>query len=133
AELAAEIARVDAPVWLLGWRTDLADLFAAADVVVSTSVWEGSPLAVQEALRAGRPFVATDVGGVRSLVGAGAELVPSGDPAALADAIARVLDDPGHAASLVARSRLAAGRLPTEESTLARVMAVYSELLGRPV
>lgn len=133
AELAAEIELVDAPVRLLGWRTDLADLFAAADVVLSTSVWEGSPLAVQEALRAGRPLVATDVGGVRSLVGTGSELVPPGDPRALATAIAQVLDDPRHAAALVARGRAAADRLPTEESTFARVRAVYSELLGGPV
>ncbi|PZS36573.1 MAG: glycosyltransferase [Pseudonocardiales bacterium] len=133
AELAAEITRCAAPVRLLGWRTDLADLFAAADVVVSTSLWEGSPLAVQEALRAGRPLVATAVGGVPALVGDGAELVPPEDPAALAAAVARVLDDPDHAVSLVARGRVAAGRLPTEDSTFARVTAVYAELLGHSV
>lgn len=131
AEIAAEIARTNAPVQLLGWRTDMADLLRAADVVVVPSVWEGSPLVVQEALRAGRPLVATAVGGIPSLVGDGADLVPPGDPAAMADAIARILDDPAHAAALVARGALAADRLPSDETTLTRVIAVYAELLGR--
>lgn len=131
AEIAAEIARTNAPLQLLGWRTDMADLLRAADVVVVPSVWEGSPLAAQEALRAGRPLVATAVGGIPSLVGDGADLVPPGDPAAMAAAIARILDDPDHAAALVARGALAADRLPSDESTLTRVTATYAELLGR--
>lgn len=130
-EIAAEISRTNAPVRLLGWRTDLPDLLRAADVVVVPSVWEGSPLAAQEALRAGRPLVATAVGGIPSLVGDGADLVPPGDPAAMADAIVRILDDPGHAAALIARGALAAARLPSDDSTLTQVSAVYTELLGR--
>lgn len=131
--LATAITRLGAPVRLLGWRHDLADLLAAADVVVSSSIWEGSPLAVQEALRAGRPLVATAVGGVPSLVGRGADLVPASDPAALARAIAGVLDDPAHAATLISLGREAAARLPTEASTVRTVRAVYAELLGHPV
>lgn len=133
AAIAAMIARSGAPVRLLGWRTDLADLLAAADVVVVPSVWEGSPLAAQEALRAGRPLVATEVGGIARLVGDGADLVPPADPAALAAAIARVLDDPAHAAALVARGTEAAHRLPSDTSTLAQLRALYTELLGRPL
>ena len=129
--LTAEIRRTGAPVELLGRRTDVADLLAAADVVVSASSWEGSPLAVQEALRAGRPLVATAVGGVAGLVGAGADLVAPADPAALANAVAQVLDDPARAAALAARAAQAVGRLPTEASTVHRVAAVYAELLGR--
>lgn len=131
AEIAAEISRTKAPVRLLGWRTDLADLLRAADVVVVPSVWEGSPLAAQEALRAGRPLVATAVGGIPSLVGDGADLVPPGDAAAMAQAIARILDDPAHATALVARGVLAAARLPSDDSTVTQVSAVYAELLGR--
>ena len=132
-EIAAEISRTNAPVRLLGWRTDLADLLCAADVVVVPSVWEGSPLAAQEALRAGRPLVATAVGGIPSLVGDGADLVAAGDAAAMAEAIAQILDDPAHAAALVARGALAAARLPNDESTLTQLIAVYAELLGRPL
>jgi len=130
-ELAAEISRTGAPMRLLGWRTDVSDLLAAADLVVIPSVWESGPLAAQETLRAGRPLVATAVGGIPSLVGDGADLVPPGDPTAMADAIARILDDPGHAAALVTRGNQAADRLPSEESTLTQLRAVYAELLGR--
>lgn len=130
-EIAAEISRTNAPVRLLGWRTDLADLLLGADVVVVPSVWEGSPLAAQEALRAGRPLLATAVGGIPSLVGDGADLVPANDPEAMAEAIARILDDPTHAAALIARGAGAAARLPSDESTLTQVSAVYAELLGR--
>jgi len=131
AEIAAEIHRTGAPVRLLGWRTDVSDLLAAADMVVMPSAWESGPLAAQETLRAGRPLVATAVGGIPNLVGDGADLVPPGDPTAMAEAIARILDDPEHAAALVARGALAAGRLPSDASTLTQVIAVYTELLGR--
>ena len=61
-------ARIDAehlPVRLLGHRDDVPDLLAAADVVVSSAVWEGQPVGIQEALHAGAAVVATDVGGHR--------------------------------------------------------------------
>ncbi|MDP9396228.1 MAG: glycosyltransferase family 4 protein, partial [Actinomycetota bacterium] len=70
------------PVRLLGHREDVADLLAAADVVVLTSDWEARALVAQEALRAGVPLVATAVGGVPELVGDAAELVRPGRPAA---------------------------------------------------
>ena len=66
---------------LLGRRDDVADLLAAADVVVVASLWEGQPLAVQEALRAGPPVVATDAGGTAEVTGDAAVLVPPGDAA----------------------------------------------------
>lgn len=127
------IERAGAPVHLLGWRTDRAELLAAADVVVLPSRWEGSPLAVQEALRAGRPLVATSVGGVPALTRGAAELVPPDDPAALAAAVSRVLDHPELARDLAARAAAVGAALPTPEHTAERVAAVYRELLGRPI
>jgi len=130
AELEALIASRDAPVMLLGRRVDIPDLLRAADVVVWASVWEGSPLSVQEALRAARPLVATRVGGLPDLVGDGAVLVPPGDAEALAAAIDRVLQDDAWAATLTARAAEIARRLPNEHDTLAQVEAVYRELIG---
>jgi glycosyltransferase involved in cell wall biosynthesis len=78
-------------------RTDgVADLLAAADVVVVPSVWESGPLVAAEALALGRPVVATPVGFVPALIddGVTGRIVPIGDAAALAAAVARVLDDP---------------------------------------
>lgn len=131
AELAAHIAALAAPVRLLGHRTDIADLLAAADLVVLPSGWEARALAAQEALQAGRPLVAAAVGGLPGLLGDGALLIPPGDPAALAAAVGRLLDDPAAAADLAARGRQRAAAWPQEAGTVAAVAAVYAELLGR--
>jgi len=114
----------------LGQRDDVADLYAAADVVVLPSVWEARSLTAQEAMRAGRPLVVADVGGLSELVGDGAVLVPPGDPTALAAAVRRLLDDPAAAAELGARARVVAAAWPSEQDTLDRVAAVYAELLS---
>ncbi|HEY6797145.1 MAG TPA: glycosyltransferase family 4 protein, partial [Kineosporiaceae bacterium] len=130
AELAARINRDVLPVRLLGRRDDVADLLAAADVVVVPSAWEGQPLIVQEALRAGAAIVATDVGGVAEVAGDGALLVPPGDPRALAETLAGLLDDPLTAGALRARARARATQLPTEHDAGSQVLAIYRGLAG---
>ena len=133
-ELEAAISATGVPVRLLGRRDDVADLLAAADVVAMPSVWEGSPLAAHEALLAGRPLVATAVGGVPDLLAHGAGvLVPAGDAEALAGEIGRLLDDPAAAAALAERGLRRAADWPDADETVRRVRAVYAELLGRPV
>ncbi|QKV97934.1 glycosyltransferase family 4 protein [Streptomyces sp. NA02950] len=117
------------PVRLLGRRDDVPELLAAADVAVLSSRWEArSPLA-QEALHAGVPLVATAVGGVPELVGDAAELVPYGDPEALADAVAGLLADPARRVALAAAGRARAAGWPTEDDTVSHVLSVYDELV----
>jgi glycosyltransferase involved in cell wall biosynthesis len=128
--LRAELAARAPGIRWLGRREDVADLYAAADVVVLPSVWEARSLTAQEALRAGRPLVATDVGGIAGLVGDGAVLVPPGDVKALGAAVRRLLDNPGEAEALAARGRAVAATWPDEQDTVAQVAAVYAELLG---
>lgn len=128
SELERQIVDSNAPVRLLGDRTDVPDLLQAADVVALSSVWEGSPLAVSESLRAGVPFVGTAVGGVPDMVGDGGVLVAAREPGALAHAIAHVLDSPESADELRARAREAATHLPTDESVAAQVIATYERL-----
>jgi glycosyltransferase involved in cell wall biosynthesis len=130
-ELRALVEATRAPVRLLGWREDVADLLAAADVVVLPSRWEGSPLAAQEALRFGRPLVATTAGGVPDLVGDAALLVPPEDERALADGIDQLLADPGAAAELAARAARRAAGWPTVHDYAAAVAALYGQLLER--
>lgn len=130
AELSAEVARRGLPLALLGRRADVPDLLAAADLVVVPSVWEGQPLVVQEALRAPAAIVATDVGGVGETAGDGAVLVPAGDAAALAAAVARLLADPGERARLRARAAARAAALPTDDDAGRQVLAVYAAALN---
>jgi glycosyltransferase involved in cell wall biosynthesis len=102
-------------VHFCGWRRDLAAVYGDLDVVVNASRNEGTPVALIEALAAGRPVVATRVGGTPDLLGQGAYglLVPPADPEALAAAILEALADPASA-----RARAEAGRV--------RVLARYS-------
>jgi glycosyltransferase involved in cell wall biosynthesis len=132
AELAERIRAERLPVLLLGRRSDVADLLAAADLCVLPSRWEGSPFTGQEALRAGTPLVATRAGGMPDLFGDAAALVPLGDAEALADAVVRVLTDPGHAAALAEAGPRRAATWPDEAAAGRRLAAIYRELLGAP-
>jgi glycosyltransferase involved in cell wall biosynthesis len=103
-------------------REGVLRLFRAADASVLSSSWENFPHTVVEALAVGTPVVATSVGGVPEVVSDGENglLVPPGDPAALAAAIARLFDDES------LRQRLADAAAPsvaghTEEATFARI------------
>jgi glycosyltransferase involved in cell wall biosynthesis len=131
ADMAAQIQREDLPVLLLGRRGDVADLLAASDIVVVTSQWEARALVVQEALRAGRPLVATAVGGIPELASRGAGvLIPPDAPAALDAAVTEILTDPARAAALVTAGLSAAARWPTLDDTVAQLSALYAELVG---
>ena len=92
----AEEAGVGERIRFLGKRTDAWAFMAAADVVVNPSDVEGLPLAILEALSMGRPVVATDVGGVSTVVvhRSTGLLISPGDPTALADAVVEALSNP---------------------------------------
>lgn len=83
-------------VRLLGLRSDVPALLAAADAYVLSSAWESSPNSLLEAAMSGVPAVSTDVGGVREIVTETENglLVPPRDAAALADAMRRMMEMP---------------------------------------
>jgi len=87
---------IEARVHLLGLRNDVARLLDAADVFLLSSISEGIPLTIIEAMAAGLPVVATRVGGLAEMVEDGATglLAPAGDDKALAGAILRLAHDP---------------------------------------
>ncbi len=124
-ELADRVRAETLPVVVAGRRDDVPALNAAADVVVSTSTWEGQPLAVQEALQAGAAVVATDVGGTREVTADAAVLVPP-RPEQLAAAVARLLTDDTERARLRAAARERASTLPTPEDVVAQLRDVYA-------
>jgi glycosyltransferase involved in cell wall biosynthesis len=80
---------------------------ARADMFITTNRIDNAPVAVLEAAAAGLPVVATDVGGVRDLLqdGETALLTPDGDAGAMADALARLIEDTGLTARLVHQGR----------------------------
>ena len=128
-ELAALIARTGAPVRLLGNRDDVPDLLAAADILASASEWEGCPLAVQEGLRAGLPFVGTRVGSVPDIVADAGLLVPPHDPRALAAQLRRVITETGLSKDLAERAVRRARELPDDDEVVGQAVMAYSDAL----
>jgi glycosyltransferase involved in cell wall biosynthesis len=129
-ELEAAIRSSGATVRLLGHRDDIADLLGAADVIVMPSRWEGWPLAAVEALRAGRPFVATAVGGLPDLVADAAILVAPDDPGELAAAIVHVLGDAALAGQLSAAAVRRSRELPTDAEVTKATLDVYRRVVA---
>jgi glycosyltransferase involved in cell wall biosynthesis len=78
----------------MGLRDDVPALLDAADGFVLSSAWEGMPLALGEAMAMEKPIVATDVGGVRELVGEAGAIVPAKDSNALAAAMLGIMSRP---------------------------------------
>jgi glycosyltransferase involved in cell wall biosynthesis len=102
---------------------DLAGVVAGAAAVVVPSWYEGFGLPALEALACGTPVVAADLPAHREVLGDQAELVPPGDPGALAAALGRVLEDPGGEAARAARRTRAAGF--TWETCAQATLAAY--------
>jgi glycosyltransferase involved in cell wall biosynthesis len=98
-------------VHFLGVRADVPELLAACDLFALASDWEGSPLALIEAMASGLPVVATAVGGVPELVehGTAGLLAPPRDAPALAESLAALAQDPQRRESFAgcARQRVA--------------------------
>lgn len=135
-ELARQIVQLGLTdsVRLLGNRGDVPQVLAECDAFVLSSVAEGMPMTVLEAMATGLPVVATDVGGVASVVEAGATgtLVQPGDAPALAAALGAYVADEKlrHRHGAAGRARVAAKfSLPTMVSAY---VALYDQLLGRP-
>ena len=129
--LAAELGVSDR-LELAGWIDDARSRLAAFDVFVLPSRFEGLPLVAIEAMLAGVPVVATDVGSVSEAVvdGSTGQLVPPDDPAALARAIASLLADPALRLEMGQRGRHRALELFRLEDMAARYETLYDEVLG---
>jgi glycosyltransferase involved in cell wall biosynthesis len=109
---------------------EVPNLLAAMDVVVCSSHFEGTPLAVLEWMAAGKAIVANRVGGIPSLLEDGREalLVAATDTAALATAIDRLLDDPDERRRLGAAARQRQRKDFRFENTLAAIQSLYERL-----
>ncbi|GAA4901722.1 DUF3492 domain-containing protein [Streptomyces coeruleoprunus] len=108
----------------------LADAYAAGSVVVLSSVVEGFPVSLVEAMLCGRATVSTDVGAVVEVIGGTGLVVPPRNPRALADACLALLRDPERRQRLGAAARARALELFTVEQNIAAFRDLYLELLS---
>ncbi len=121
-------------VHFAGFRDDVDALLSAGTVAVLSSRFEGLPLVIMDAFALGVPVAATAGSGIPELVEDGVTglLVPVGQPAALGDAIARIVRDPALAATL-----REGGRRRVQDYSVARMVdateRVYAEVLSAPV
>ena len=119
-------------VHLLGLRSDVAAVLAAADIFALPSLSEGLPLALLEAMFAGRPIVASDVGEVRMALdrGTAGVVVEAGNADALAAAIDRLLRDPQEARRLGDRAAAHAHAEYDLSRMVDRYVSLYETALG---
>lgn len=120
-------------VWFPGHQADISRWLRAMDVFVLPSLAEGLPMSLLEAMAAGRPVVASRVGGIPEVVRDGVEgrLVPPGDVTALADACLAYLRDPSAREAVGACARARVAEAYTIEATGPRYVDLYRRLVER--
>ena len=131
-ELAGDLGVADR-VRFLGARTDVAQLLASSQVFLLISHWEGFPRSILEAMRAGLPVVASDVGGVRESVVEGVTgfLIPPGDVDTLQARLELLLEFPGLRTHLGGAGRARYESQFTFDHMFEQTAAVYGELVQR--
>ncbi|WP_415948504.1 GT4 family glycosyltransferase PelF [Streptomyces sp. KLOTTS4A1] len=107
---------------------DITDAYAAGNIVLLSSISEGFPFTLIEAMSCGRATVSTDVGGVREAVGDSGLVVPPREPAAMARAALELLRDPGRRAAMGERARLRVIEQFTLRQTIDTFRDIYREL-----
>jgi glycosyltransferase involved in cell wall biosynthesis/ribosomal protein S18 acetylase RimI-like enzyme len=130
---AAEVEAARRNVIFAGWRQDVRELLALADVFVLASWREGMPRSAIEAAAMGKPLVLTDIRGCREVARHGVEglLVPPRHPERLADAITALLDDRALRERLGGAARSRARELFDERRVTQLLLAEYRGLLER--
>jgi sugar transferase (PEP-CTERM/EpsH1 system associated) len=123
---------LQARVSMLGMRDDVRRLLAAADLFLLTSVSEGIPVTVLEAMAEGVPVVATDVGGLPELIrhGESGLLAPPGNAEKLAEALMRLASGPSFRAQLASHARHRAATQFSEQGMMTRYDQIYQGMLN---
>lgn len=119
-------------VTFAGWRDDVGDLLQLMDIYVMSSLWEAMPLALLEAMSAGRPIVATDVSDNAIILDDGRSglIVPPADPGSLAGAIGRLLGDAALANQMGVNAASRLREHYSVELMLRRYGQIYHELVA---
>ena len=123
----AESLGVADKVCFAGNRTDIPSLYSGAHIALLSTHYEGLSLGCIEAMASGRPFVASDVRGVREITSGVATLTPEADPFALAEAINRVADNYTAALPLASAAR-AKATIFDIENTVKQYINLYTAI-----
>jgi glycosyltransferase involved in cell wall biosynthesis len=117
-------------VLFLGWRDDVAAIISVFDVFVLPSLNEGMGRVIVEAMAAGKPIVASDIGGIRNLVAPRISgiLVPPADPEALAAGIKDLYRDPDRRERMGEAGRQRAAAF-SDTAMIEKIDTLYSELI----
>ena len=132
-EAQARSLGVEGRIQFLGYRRNITDLLAGCDVFVLPSLYEGLPLSILEAMSAGKPVIATQIGGTDEAVIAGETgiLIPPADPDALATAIRTILADQPLAQRLATAGRARVEQEFSAKKMVQQVTHIYDELLEK--
>jgi sugar transferase (PEP-CTERM/EpsH1 system associated) len=119
--------------WLPGERNDIAEIMGGLDCFVLPSLAEGISNTILEAMASGLPVIATDVGGNADLVTSGitGQIVPAGDPEALANQIIKFANAPGQAKIMGRRGRERVEEKFSMNAMVGAYLDAYDRLLGR--
>jgi glycosyltransferase involved in cell wall biosynthesis len=122
---------VEGTVRFLGLRRDMPCIYRAVDLFVQPSLWEGLPLALLQAMGAGLPVVATEVGGSLEVIedGVNGRLVPPGRAGELAGAILELYRQPEARARMGEEARQTVAARYSQEVMLRRLESLYLEVL----
>lgn len=132
---------VEKIVLFAGWHQDMVRVYGALDAVVLTSMNEGTPVSLIEAMAAGIPVISTAVGGVPDVLGAVMRvsvfnasrrglLVHPGEPGELAEAISFLLKNPGASGRMAGRARAYVLKEYTMEKLIENIGSLYMEVIG---
>ncbi|MFA6321091.1 MAG: glycosyltransferase family 4 protein [Candidatus Omnitrophota bacterium] len=118
-------------VKFIGWAEDTASVYAGLDIVVLTSLNEGTPVSLIEALASSRPVVATDVGGVRDVVKDGGDglLAGKNDIKDFSDKLLRLLSDSGERARFGAMGRALVREKYFKDRLISEISSLYEKTL----
>lgn len=116
----------------VGFRSDIPQVIAGVDIVVLPSEVEGCSRVLLEAMAMGKPVVATNLGGTPEIVDDGITgiMIPPNDPASLANALTKLLNDKELSMKMGRCGRIKAAESFSVEKNVAKTMAVYEEVLN---
>jgi glycosyltransferase involved in cell wall biosynthesis len=119
-------------VHFLGPRGDLVEVYRHLDILVSSSLWEGFPTVLLEAMASSTPIIATDVSGSQEIIKNGVTglLVPPKSSQSLADAIIETLNHPDQAHEMAGNARRLAEQYTVQKATQ-RYSEIYERLVGK--